>query len=116
MVSDFYDPKGFQPGLDLLRRAGYDPRVVQLYDPSDAEPNLLGDVELFDVERKEAWNVAVTERALREYRALFARFLESVRDYCLHHKTVCVQLSTALSPEQWHHKLLALGPRKGSPS
>lgn len=109
VISDLLDPAGFQPGLDLLRRGGYDPRVVHLFDPLDAEPHLLGDVELFDVERGEIWPVTVTERAMREYRVLFARFLESVRNDCARHGTLCTQLSTALPIEQQHREILGLG-------
>ena len=112
VVSDLYDPGGFEPGLDLLRRGGYDPRVVHLYDPREGEPDLRGDVELVDAEGGEAWNVTITERALRDYRMLFARFLDSVRTFCARRGTVCVQLSTAQASDQWHRQLLGLGPRK----
>lgn len=115
VLSDLCDPAGFQRGLDLLRHGGCDPRIVHLYDPLDAEPDLLGDVELFDLHDKTAWNVTVTERALGEYRVLFAEFLKSVRDYCLRHASVCVQLSTAMPAEQWYRETLSLGPcGKGS--
>jgi uncharacterized protein (DUF58 family) len=112
VVSDLFDSAGFEPGLDLLRRGGYDPRVVHLYDPLEGEPDLLGDVELVDAERGEGWNVTVTERALREYRALFARFLDSVRNFCSRRGTVCVQLSTAQTPNDWHRQLLGLPMRE----
>ncbi len=46
MVSDLYDPAGFERGLDLLRHHRYEPHIVQIYDRREAEPALLGDMEL----------------------------------------------------------------------
>ncbi len=82
VVSDLFDPNGFERGLDLLRHHRYEPHVVQIYDRSEAEPVLKGDVELFDVETGAIQKVTITERNLRQYRRIFADFLESVRRYC----------------------------------
>ena len=77
-ISDLFDPNGFQRGLDLLRHHRYEPHVVQVYDRREAEPELKGDLELFDVETGTVQKVTVTERNLRQYRKIFAEFLESV--------------------------------------
>ena len=82
VISDLYDPAGFQPGFDMLRFYGYDPRLVHVIDPRDAEATLLGDAELSDVESPTGTNVTITERTVRRYRALVAEFHESVRAYC----------------------------------
>jgi uncharacterized protein (DUF58 family) len=88
VISDLYDASGRAPiggwsrGFDLLRFHGYDPRLVHLVDPSDAEPSLLGDTELIDVESQAGVSVTITERTVRRYRALLAQFHESVREYC----------------------------------
>jgi uncharacterized protein (DUF58 family) len=82
VLSDLFDPDGFQRGLDLLRHHRYEPHVIQVYDRGDAEPQLKGDLELFDVETETLRKVTVTERNLRQYRRIFAEFLESVTRYC----------------------------------
>jgi uncharacterized protein (DUF58 family) len=82
VISDLYDPAGYQRGLDLLQFYGYEPRVVHLIDPGDAEPSRLGDVELLDVESQSGTSATITERTVRRYRALMAEFHDSVRDYC----------------------------------
>lgn len=85
VISDLYDPAGFQRGFDLLRFYGYDPRLVHLIDPTDAEPDesaLLGDVELIDIESQAGTTGTITERTVRRYKALVADFHESVREYC----------------------------------
>ena len=85
VISDLYDRRGFQPGLDLLRLRGYEPRLVQIHAPREAEPEVLGELELFDVETETTRPVTITRRALRRYRELFGQFQESVRGYCARH-------------------------------
>jgi uncharacterized protein (DUF58 family) len=85
VLSDLFDPNGFQNGLDLLRHHRYEPHVVQVYDRQDAAPELKGDLELFDVETETIRKVTITERNLRQYRRIFAEFLESVGQYCNTH-------------------------------
>lgn len=82
VVSDLFDPAGFERGLDLLRHHRYEPHVVQLYDRREAEPDLLGDLELFDVETGSVRKVTITEKNLRQYRQIFGQFQESLRRYC----------------------------------
>ena len=79
VISDLYDADGFQRGFDLLRFHGYDPRLVQIIDPADADTALLGDVELIDVESQAGVRATITERTVRRYRQLVAEFHESVR-------------------------------------
>jgi uncharacterized protein (DUF58 family) len=85
VVSDLYDPAGFERGLDILRHRRYETHVVQPYDRGEAEPRLLGDLELCDVEGSAVERVTVTEKNLRRYRELYAGFLESVQAYCRNH-------------------------------
>jgi uncharacterized protein (DUF58 family) len=96
VVSDLYDPAGFGRGLDLLRHHRYEIRVVHLHDRREAEPDLRGDLELFDVETGRGRPVTVSERSLRHYRRLFAAFQESVRLYGRRHGVGCTQTSTAV--------------------
>jgi uncharacterized protein (DUF58 family) len=82
VISDLYDPAGFAPAIDALRHSKFEPHLVQIYDRAEAEPELLGDLELFDVESGSVQKVTVTERNLRQYRQIFGRFQESVQTYC----------------------------------
>ena len=82
VVSDFYDPAGFQQGLDLLRHHRYEPSIIQLHTPEEASPKLLGDVELTDAETGEITKLTVTESSLQQYRERFQQFLRSLSSYC----------------------------------
>ena len=96
VVSDLYDPAGFERGLDILRHRRYEPHVVQIYDRREAEPDLLGDVELLDVETQSMQKVTVTERNLRQYRKIFAAFQESIQTYCNRYGLGCTRTSTEI--------------------
>jgi uncharacterized protein (DUF58 family) len=96
VVSDLYDPAGYERGLDILRHRRYEPHVVQIYDRREAEPELKGDMELYDVETETVQKVTVTERNLRQYRKIFAEFQESIQRYCRNYGLGCTRTSTAI--------------------
>ena len=96
IVSDLYDPEGFQRGFDILRHHRYEPHVIQIFDKKEADPNLLGDLELYDVETESIQKVTVTERNLRQYRAIFDRFQESIQTYCNAYGLGCTRTSTEI--------------------
>jgi hypothetical protein len=91
VVSDLYDPAGYERGLDMLRHRRYEPHVVQLYDRREADPDLLGDMELFDIETESAQKVTITEKNLKRYKKLFADFQESVGRYCRNYGLGCTR-------------------------
>ncbi len=93
IISDLFDTHGHERGLDLLRYRGYEPHVIQLFDRSEAEPELLGELELLDIESGVGQTVTVTETALKRYRCLFDNFQNSVRDYCRRYGIGCTQTS-----------------------
>jgi hypothetical protein len=94
VVSDLFAPGGFERGLDLLRHRRYEPHVVQLHDPLEARPAVLGDVELLDIENGGTRKVTVTERALRTYRKLFDDYQAAVATYCRNYGLNCTQATT----------------------
>ncbi len=96
VVSDLFDSAGFQRGIDMLRHRHYEPHVIQLYDRSEADPKLRGDVELVDCETELAKNVTVSERSLRQYRDVFQQFLESVKRYAQGYGLGCTQSTTEI--------------------
>jgi uncharacterized protein (DUF58 family) len=96
VVSDLFAPGGFEAGLDQLRHRRYEPHVVQLHDQREARPDVLGDVELYDVENSTSRKVTVTERALRTYRKLFDDYQQSVAAYCRNYGLGCTQAATGV--------------------
>ena len=98
VVSDLYDPKGFERGFDLLRHRKYEPHVIQVFDRYEKEPaGMLGDGEMWDVESGSARKVTVTEKNLRTYRQLFNEFQEKVQSYCNRYGLGCTRTSTEVT-------------------
>ena len=82
MLSDMYDPGGFRNGLDVLRHHKFEPHVIQVHSQAEADPRLLGDVELQDIETRELRKITITEKHLKNYKAVYEQFLQSIREYC----------------------------------
>ncbi|HUY87686.1 MAG TPA: DUF58 domain-containing protein [Pirellulales bacterium] len=113
VVSDFYDPGGFERGLDLLRHRRYEPHVVQIFDRTEAEPAVLGDIELYDIETATARKVTVTERKLRQYRAIFEQFQQSLLRYCRNYGLGCTRTSTEIPFDELVLKMMRASGQVG---
>jgi uncharacterized protein (DUF58 family) len=107
VVSDLYDRSGFERGLDLLRHRKYEPHVIQIYDPYEKDPSdMLGDLEMTDVETQSSRKVTVTERNLRQYRKLFDEFQTKVQFYCDRYGLGCTRTSTEIPFDQLILKMM----------
>ena len=82
LVSDLCDPAGFENGINALRYNKFEPYVLHLVDPVDAQPSLRGDVRIYDCETGEEREVTVTPRVLSNYREAFERHLHDARSFC----------------------------------
>lgn len=91
VLSDLFDQNGFSRGFDQLRSRRFEAHVLQLHDPKEADPRLLGDAELEDVENGSIRMVTINERMLRRYKQLFTDHQTSVRDYCRRYGLSCTQ-------------------------
>jgi uncharacterized protein (DUF58 family) len=95
VISDLYDPAGFERGIDVLRYARFEPFVIQLIDPVEARPPLHGDVRLVDRETGEAREVTITPRILDRYAAAHAEYLAGIRAYCAQKQVPLVAIETS---------------------
>lgn len=82
VISDLFDQDGFRDGVDRLRYAQFEPHVIQIHTRQEADPKLLGDVQLVDCETGTEKKVTVTERKLRQYKQLFESFVRDIETYC----------------------------------
>jgi uncharacterized protein (DUF58 family) len=96
VISDLFDRNGFERALNELRYRHIDAHVVQLHDVGEASPNLIGDVELVDVETGKIRSVTITEAQLKTYRARFQEHQHAVSDYCRRYSIRCTQSPTSV--------------------
>lgn len=91
LLSDFYDPAGYEEALDRLRYGRFEPVVVQLTAPDEAAPPLRGEVILVDAESGEERVVTVTGGLAEAYRQRFAARQAALERFCRERAIACVQ-------------------------
>ena len=106
VVSDLFDPTGYDRGLDLLRHRTYEPHLVQIYDSEEARPSQLGEIELVDIETETMRKVTITERARREYHRVFDEFQYNVSAYAKKYGLGCTQTTSEVNFEDLVLKMM----------
>ena len=96
LVSDLYDPAGFERGMNVLRYNKFDPFVVHVVDPADARPKLQGDVLVYDCETGDEREVTVTSKVLERYGEAYGAYLAEVERFCATHQVPYVSASVAV--------------------
>ncbi|MCX5744701.1 MAG: DUF58 domain-containing protein [Proteobacteria bacterium] len=82
LISDFYDPKGFEQGLNTLRYNKFEPFVLQVYDKREAEPQLHGDLALVDCETGDVREVTISKGILDSYMREHEKYCQELEDFC----------------------------------
>jgi len=93
ILSDLYDPGGFERGINVLRYNKFDPFVVHVVDPEEARPRLHGDVLVFDCETGDEREVTVTAKVLQRFAEGYAQYLAQIERYCATHQVPYAQAS-----------------------
>lgn len=83
LISDLYDPEGFEKGINVLRYNKFDPFVIHVVDRNEGRPKLNGDVLLYDCETGEDREVTVTPGVLRKYAEVYDEYLASIDRFCV---------------------------------
>ncbi|HVH41326.1 MAG TPA: DUF58 domain-containing protein [Labilithrix sp.] len=82
LVSDLYDPNGFERGINVLRYNKFDPFVVHIVDEQEAKPKLAGDVLLYDCETGDEREVTVTAKVLERFQETYRAYLDDIDRFC----------------------------------
>ncbi len=82
LVSDLYDPAGFERGINTLRFNRFEPFVLHVVDQHEARPELKGDVRLYDCETGEEREVTVTDALLDDMARAFDDYQKSIERFC----------------------------------
>ena len=83
VISDFYDPSGFEEGLNYLRYYKFEPLVVHLADDRELDATFRGDLQLVDCETGQVADVTVTPAMMRAYKEAFEAYCEQLEEYCV---------------------------------
>lgn len=82
LISDLFDPAGFETALNTLRYAKFEPYVIQLTSAVDRADDVYGDVVLVDSETGEEREVTLTTSLLAQYKKAYEALCEQNRDLC----------------------------------
>lgn len=82
VLSDLYDPQGFERGINVLRYNKFDPFVVHVVDEEEAKPKLSGDVLVYDCESGDEREVTVTAAVLERFEKAYREYLSDVERFC----------------------------------
>lgn len=82
VISDFYDPTGFEDGMNYLRYYKFDPIVIHLFDERELNPKLNGELQLVDCETGEVREITITEGMLKRYREVWNEYCQELEEYC----------------------------------
>jgi uncharacterized protein (DUF58 family) len=93
LVSDLYDPRGFEKGINVLRYNKFDPFVVHVTDPGEGKPKLNGDVLVYDCETGDEREVTVTAKVLSLFGDAYAGYLADIDRFCATHQVPYVTAS-----------------------
>ncbi len=82
VISDFYDPKGFEEGINTLRYNKFEPFVLQVYDQKEANPQFHGDLTLVDCETGTSKEVTISRSLLEQYKHEHEKYCGELSDFC----------------------------------
>lgn len=81
VLSDFFDPGGLPAVLDALKKVPHHLLLVQLVRPSDANPDLQGDLRLRDCESGESHDITVDAQVLERYKQAYQDFQSGLTEF-----------------------------------
>lgn len=95
VVSDFFDPNGYEKALKTLFFAKHDLSAICVHHEHEAAPQFRGAVQFTDAESGEIQMVNISPRILRRYQKEYDAFVGDVRKVC--HGLQCAFLHTLTS-------------------
>lgn len=109
LISDLYDPHGFEQGINRLRYARFEAHVIHVTDGADATPRVHGDVELVDAETGESRQATVTPQLLGRYEHAYKAYLARAAAFCAQNRVGFSSVDTRTPPEEAMLRLLRRG-------
>ena len=109
LISDLFDPKGFTAGLNMLKFQKHDLFVIHIIDEKEAEPSLLGDYHLVDIETDQLRPVTINENHIKRYQALFQKYCDDLDRYCRQREISLVRTTTKAPFEELILRIFRMG-------
>lgn len=109
IISDFYDPRGFQEGINSLRYNRFEPFVLQVFDQKEANPPLHGDLSLVDCETGELKEVTISRSLLEAYKREHKKYLDELEAFCTSKAVPYFRTNTQFAFDELVLKIFRIG-------
>ena len=100
LISDFFDPEGYEGSIRRLIQSGSDLYVVHVMAPEEIDPELSGDLKLVDCETQGTAEISVSRALLKRYGNNRDAFCQGLRDFCRARGIGCFFASSATDVER----------------
>ncbi len=94
VVSDFFDPRGYEEPLGLLLHSQFEVHVLQVLAREELAPTVIGDLSLSEIEAGAAMDITANENLLRRYREEITKFNDALESFCLRRGIACARVMT----------------------
>lgn len=85
ILSDFYNPTGYEKALNFLHYQRFETYVIQIEDASEWSFRVHGDVTLVDVETGESLDFTMTPRLVEKCQKAYESLCLKIESYCSTH-------------------------------
>jgi uncharacterized protein (DUF58 family) len=113
LISDLYDPAGFEDGINQLRFARFEPHVLHLFDSKELAPELHGDVQLVDYETGETREVTITQAVRRRFEEAHAAYRGRIETFCREKQVAYHAIDTSMPFDEVVLRMLRQGGTVG---
>ena len=94
VLSDFFDPHGYEESLGLLLHSQFEVHVLQVLAPEELAPTAIGDLSLREIEAGAAMDITANEALLRRYREEITKYNAALESFCLRRGIACARVTT----------------------
>jgi len=85
IISDFFDPAGYEDGLKALAYRHFDINLIHVLDHEEISWSKTGNLLFHEIETGESKVTLVDKHALALYQKKITAFIASIKSYCAHY-------------------------------
>jgi uncharacterized protein (DUF58 family) len=100
LITDLFDPIGYQDGVKSLLHRGFEVHLLHLLSEEELRPNLAGDLRLMDCEDGDFKDVTVDRPSIEAYQRNLLAFCRDAEGFCHRHGVNYLRTSTACPIEE----------------
>jgi hypothetical protein len=109
IISDFFDPEGYEDGLKALAYRNFDINLIHVLDHEEINWSKTGNLSLLEIETGESKLTFIDKQALVLYRKKMDAFISGIKSYSAHYDMNYFLCNTSIPFEDTLTDYLATG-------